>query len=76
MSRRGETALLSKGQYAYGAPGYGDPSPAIPAGTVVRDDEARHWHYLPTPISDDLLRQGLAAHASCREGLAKRCIAC
>jgi hypothetical protein len=59
-----------------GEPGYGDPSPTILAGTVVRNDEARHQHYVPIPISDDLLQQGLAAHASCREGLAKRCIAC
>jgi hypothetical protein len=59
-----------------GAPGYGDPSPTILAGTVVRDDEARHQHYVSIPIADDLLQQGLAAHASCREGLARRCIAC
>jgi hypothetical protein len=59
-----------------GAPGYGDPSPTIRAGTVVRNDEARHQHYVPIPISDDLLQQGLAAHASCREGLARRCIPC
>jgi hypothetical protein len=59
-----------------GAAGYGDPSPTILAGTVVRDDHARHQHYVPIPISDDLLQQGLAAHASCRDGLARRCIAC
>jgi hypothetical protein len=58
-----------------GAPGHGDPSPSIRAGTVVRNDEARHQHYVPIPISDDLLQQGLAAHASCRERLATRCIA-
>ena len=59
-----------------GEAGYGDPSPTILAGTVIRDDEARHQHYVSIPISDELLQQGLAAHASCREGLAKRCVAC
>jgi hypothetical protein len=59
-----------------GAPGHGDPSPTIRAGTVVRNDEDRHRHYVPMPIADDLLQQGIAAHASCREGLANRCIAC
>jgi hypothetical protein len=59
-----------------GAAGYGDPSPTILTGTVVRDDDARHQHYVPIPISDDLLQQGFAAHASCREGLARRCITC
>jgi hypothetical protein len=59
-----------------GAPGYGDPSPTIRTGTVVRNDEARHQHYVPIAIPDDLLQQGLAAHASCREGLSRRCIAC
>lgn len=59
-----------------GEAGYGDPSPTILAGTVVRNDETRHQHYVPIPLSDELLQQGLAAHTSCREGLAKRCIAC
>jgi hypothetical protein len=59
-----------------GAPGHGDPSPTIRSGTVVRDDEARHQYYVPIPIADDLLQQGRAAHASCREALARRCIAC
>jgi hypothetical protein len=59
-----------------GAPGHGDPSPTIRTGTVVRDDETRHQHYVQIPISEDLLQQGLAAYASCREGLARRCIAC
>jgi len=59
-----------------GEAGYGDPSPTILAGTVIRDDEARHRHYVPIPVSDDLLQQGRAAHASCRDGLARRCIAC
>lgn len=59
-----------------GEAGYGDPSPTILAGKVVRNDEARHQHYVPIPISDDLLQQGLAAHASCREALTKRCIPC
>jgi hypothetical protein len=59
-----------------GEAGYGDPSPTILAGTVVRDDEARHRHYVPIPVSDDLLQQGRAAHASCRDGLARRCVAC
>ena len=58
-----------------GAPGHGDPSPTIRTGTVVRDDDARHQHYVQIPISEDLLQQGLAAYASCREGLARRCIA-
>jgi hypothetical protein len=59
-----------------GEAGYGDPSPTILAGTVVRNDEDRHRHYVPMPIPDALLQQGLAAHALCREGLAKRCVAC
>jgi hypothetical protein len=59
-----------------GAPGHGDPSPTIRTGTVVRDDEARHQYYVPIPIADDLVQQGRAAHASCREALARRCIAC
>lgn len=54
-----------------GAPDHGDPSPAILAGTVVRDDDDRHKHYIPVPISDDLLRQGIEAHAACRIRLAK-----
>jgi hypothetical protein len=56
-----------------GAPGHGDPSSVILAGSVVRDDGDRHKHYIPVPISDELLRQGIEAHAACRSGLAKRC---
>ena len=59
-----------------GAPGYGDPSPTILAGTVVRNDDERHRYYVPIPIADDLLQRGIAAHASCREGLLRRCAAC
>ena len=59
-----------------GAPGYGDPSPTILAGTVVRNDDERHRYYVPIPIADDLLQRGIAAHASCREGLSRRCAAC
>ena len=56
-----------------GAPGHGDPSPAILSGTVVRDDGDRHRHYIPVPISDDMLRRGIEAHAACRSGLARYC---
>ena len=59
-----------------GEVGYGDPSPTIMAGTVVRNDEDRHRYYVATPISDDLLHQGMTAHASCRDGLATRCAVC
>jgi len=55
---------------------YGDPSPAILAGTVVRNDDDRHRHYVAMPISDELLQQGMTAHASCRNGLATRCAVC
>ena len=55
---------------------YGDPSPTILAGTVVRSDEDRHRHYVAMPIPDDLLQQGMTAHASCRSGLATRCAVC
>ena len=54
-----------------GAPGFGDPSTTILAGTVVRSDEDRHRHYVPIPISDEVLRRGIDAHATCRSGLAK-----
>lgn len=59
-----------------GAPGYGDPSATILAGTVVRNDDERHRHYIPIALPSELIEQGVAAHASCREGLARRCIAC
>lgn len=55
---------------------YGDPSPTILTGTVVRNDEDRHRHYIATPISDDLLQLGMTAHAACRSGLATRCAVC
>ena len=58
-----------------GAPGYGDPSPAILAGKVVRNAEDRHRHYVAVPIPDDVLRQGAAAYAACREGLARHRVA-
>jgi hypothetical protein len=56
-----------------GAPGYGDPSPTILAGTVVRDADDRHKHYMPILIPDDVLRQGIEAHETCRSRLAKYC---
>ena len=58
-----------------GAPGYGDPSPNIMSGKVVRSDEDRHRHYVSIPIPDDLLRQGIEAHAACRSGLARHFVA-
>lgn len=56
-----------------GAPGYGDPSETILAGKVIRSDEDRHKHYLAVSIADNLLQEGVAAHASCRDRLAKLC---
>jgi hypothetical protein len=58
-----------------GAPGFGDPSTTIRAGSVIRSDEDRHKHYVPVPISDDLLRQGIDAHAACRSELARYAVA-
>jgi hypothetical protein len=54
-----------------GAPGHGDPSPTILTGKVVRSEEERHRHYLPMAIPEELLQQGVAAHASCQAEFAK-----
>ena len=80
LSRWLELGAPLKGDYRTfrhtGEEGYGDPSPTIMAGTVVHSDEDRHRDYIATPISDDLLQQGMTAHASCRNGLATRCAVC
>ncbi|MGH8851040.1 MAG: sulfotransferase family protein [Casimicrobiaceae bacterium] len=54
-----------------GAPGYGDPSPNILAGKIVRNAEERHRHCPTISIPGDLVQQAVAAHAACREGLAR-----
>jgi hypothetical protein len=58
-----------------GAPGYGDPSPNILAGTVVRNADERHRHYAAIPVPGDVVRQAASAHAACREGLTRHRIA-
>jgi hypothetical protein len=58
-----------------GAAGYGDPSPTILAGTVVRDESDRHKDYIPFDIPDNLLRLGSEAHQTCRDGIAGYCAA-
>ncbi|MGH6738034.1 MAG: sulfotransferase [Bradyrhizobium sp.] len=58
-----------------GAPGYGDPSPNILTGKIVRDSDERHRHYAAIPVAGDLVQQAVAAHAACRDQLARHRIA-
>ena len=54
-----------------GAPGYGDPLPTIRTGRIVRDADERHRHYMATSIPQELMQQGIAAHATCRDRLVR-----
>lgn len=55
-----------------GAAGYGDPSPTILTGQLIKDAKDRHGAHVPLAIPHDVLRQGKEAYAVCREILSKR----
>jgi hypothetical protein len=51
--------------------GYGDPSPNISRGTIVKDVGERHRDYVEIRIPDDVLERANAAYRACREALAR-----
>ena len=55
-----------------GVGGYGDPSPNIMTGTVIKDADHRHRTYVPILIPEEILRRGREVYATCHETLLKR----